>query len=104
MTRKTYHKLVRDKMPDVIAAKGDRAVTHMADDEEYWIKLVEKFGEDFEEFIQSGSEERLVDLLEILRAICEFKKIDHMKIDSLREEKAKLRGGFKKRIVLDETL
>jgi len=39
---------------------------------------------------------------EIIRAICDYKKIDMGKLEVLRKKKAKERGGFKKKIIIDE--
>ena len=78
-------------------------VTHIANDEEYLIKLKEKLKEEAGEYIKKGDEEELADILEIIYAICDFKKIDKEKLELLRKKKAKERGGFKDRIILDET-
>jgi ADP-ribose pyrophosphatase YjhB (NUDIX family) len=44
----------------------------------------------------------LADILEIIYAICDFKKIDKKELEKLRKKKAKERGKFKRRIILDE--
>ncbi|MBZ9577590.1 nucleoside triphosphate pyrophosphohydrolase [Patescibacteria group bacterium] len=98
-----YNKLVRDKIPEIIKQKGDVPITHIAGDEEYWQKLKEKLQEEANEFLKESSEEELADILEIIYAICDFKKIDKEKLESLRKKKAERRGGFKDRIILDET-
>lgn len=98
-----YNKLVRDKIPEIIKQKGDVPITHIAGNEEYWQKLKEKLQEEVNEFLKESSEEELADILEIIYAICDFKKIDKEKLESLRKKKAERRGGFKDRIILDET-
>jgi len=35
--------------------------------------------------------------------ICDFYKIDKEKLEQLRKDKAEKRGGFKDKIILDET-
>lgn len=98
-----YNKLVRDKIPDIIKQDNNIPITHIANDEEYWQKLKEKLKEEVEEFLKESNEEELADILEIIYAIRDFKGIDAERLESLRKEKAKKRGGFKEKIILDET-
>lgn len=98
-----YNKLVRDKIPEIIKNSGKTPVTHTADNEEYWKKLKEKLEEEVAEFLKDGSEEEIIDILEAIRAICDFKKIDLDKLESKRKTKLEKRGGFKEKIILDET-
>jgi len=98
-----YNKLVRDKIPEIIKNKGAVPITHIANDEEYWQKLKEKLQEEVDEFLEDETEEELADILEVIYAICDFKKIDKEKLELLRKKKAKERGGFKDKIILDET-
>jgi len=98
-----YDKLVRDKIPERIKRSGDTVITHIADGEEYWEKLKEKLKEEVNEFLAKSSDEELADILEVISAICDFKKINKKGLENLRKKKAKERGGFKKRIILDET-
>ena len=98
-----YNKLVRDKIPEIIKNKGAVPITHIADDEEYWKKLKEKLQEEVDEFLEEGNEEELADIFEVIYAICDFKKIDKEKLELLRIKKAEERGGFKDKIILDET-
>jgi len=98
-----YNKLVRDKIPEIIKSKGSAPITHIASNEEYWQKLKEKLVEEVKEFIESDNEEELADILEVLNAIFDYKKIDKVKLEVIRIEKANKRGGFKNKIILDET-
>jgi len=95
-------KLVRDNIPKIIRKNGKIPVTHIAPDKEYWNGLKEKLQEEFKEFFESESDEEMADIFEVLYAICEYKKFDMKKLEILRKKKAKERGGFKKRIILDE--
>jgi len=97
-----YNKLVRDKIPDVIAANGETAVFHVAGDGEYWEKLKEKVLEEFKEFVADESAEEFADLMEVLGAIAAFKGFGAEEIAELRRAKNEKRGAFADRIILEE--
>jgi len=97
------NKLVRDKIPEIIKKKGAVPITHIASDEEYWKKLKEKLQEEIDEFMKDSNEEELADILEVVYALCDYKKIDKKQLEMLRKKKAEERGGFKDKIILDET-
>ena len=98
-----YNKLVRDNVPQHIKAKGEAIKTHTAGDVEYWSKLKEKLLEEVGEFNKDESVEELADLLEVIDAIIEYKKFDRGEIEKVKGEKAETKGGFKNRIILDES-
>ena len=98
-----YNKLVRDKIPEYIRKKGGTPITHIADEAEYWQKLKEKLLEEIEEFKKDESPEEFADLLEVIDAIAEHKKFDRKAIEEIKGRKAKERGKFKDRIILDES-
>ena len=98
-----YNKLVRDKIPEIIRNKDQIAITHIANDEEYYLKLQEKLKEEVEEFLESNNNDELADILEGFYAICDKKGINKEKLEELRIIKNKKRGGFKNKIILDET-
>ncbi|MEK7662202.1 MAG: nucleoside triphosphate pyrophosphohydrolase [Patescibacteria group bacterium] len=98
-----YEKLVRDKVIDIIKAKGEKVVFHIASDEEYWIKLKEKLSEEVLEFCESEREEELADILEVIDAIAGYKGFNKGEIDKIKWDKAEKKGSFKNRIILDES-
>jgi len=98
-----YNKLVRDKIPDLIAGKGESTETHVADDVEFEEKLHAKLREEVEEFLQSESIEELADIFEVTDAIMELHGFDAGEVKGVQEKKRNERGGFKKRIILDST-
>ena len=98
-----YDKIVRDRIPEIIKKKGGNAVIHIADDKEYWLKLKEKLGEEIKEFIDSESVEEMADVLEVLEAVIKFKKFKKRRLNTVKAKKFKERGGFKKKIILDES-
>ncbi len=97
-----YDKLVRDKVPEVIRSKGGKCTTRIADEREFQEKLRWKLREEVEEFIEAQNEEELADLLEVIDAIIEFKKLDRKKTELIKSKKAEERGRFEKRIILEE--
>lgn len=98
-----YNKLVRDKIPQYIKKKGGVPVFHIAGDKEYWEKLKEKLGEEVKEFCESETIEEMADLMEITEAAIKYKKFNKRKLETLRKNKAKERGVFKKKIILEES-
>lgn len=97
-----YNKLVRDKVPEVIIKNGEKPFTHIAGEKEYWEKLKEKLLEETNEFLENDDKKELIDILEVIDEICEFKKINKNELKILQQQKANERGKFKKRIILDE--
>lgn len=97
------NKLVRDKIPEKIKKNNEIPVTHIAGDKEYWRKLKEKLEEETEEFLDKNTDEELADILEVVYAICDFKNIDKKDLEDIRRKKAEQRGGFKNKIILEET-
>ena len=100
---KEYNKLVRDKIPEIITAKGGESVTHIASNEEYRQKVAEKLQEELAEFLDSKDPEELADLLEITYAVGESLGVSKEELEAMRVKKAKERGGFSKRIILERS-
>ena|ERR1035437_8588806 len=98
-----YNKLVRDKIPEYIVKKGGVPITHIAKNAEYWQKLKEKLLEEVKEFFDSETIEEVADIMEVIDAICRYKKFNKKKLQTVKNKKVKERGAFKKRIVLDES-
>ena len=98
-----YNKLVRDKIPEIIKGKGETGKIHVAGDLEYWQKLKEKLQEEVDEFMTDESIEEVADILEVLDAIADFKKFDKTELQKVKKEKLEKRGGFKNKIILEES-
>ncbi len=95
-------KLVRDKIPEIIRADGREPVVHSADAEEYRMRLRAKLEEEVAEFLRDENVEELADILEVLHALAKQVGADKDELEMVREKKFQKRGGFEKRIVLDE--
>jgi predicted house-cleaning noncanonical NTP pyrophosphatase (MazG superfamily) len=97
-----YNKLIRDKIPEIIRNKNLTPVVHTANDEEYREKLECKLKEEVSEYLDNHNPEELVDVLEVIYAICSLERISIEELETIREKKREERGGFEKRIILKE--
>ena len=98
----TYNKLVRDKIPEIIEKDGKTCTYSVLSDEEYLKKLDEKLGEELAEYQESKSLEELADLLEVMRAVAAARGSSMEEVEKIRQEKARKRGGFEKKILLEK--
>ena len=97
-----YNKLVRDRIPEIIRARGKNPVIHTASNEEYVTKLREKLLEEVNEYLQSNSETELIDILEIVYTLCDVHKITKERIEQMRRKKALERGRFLEKVILEK--
>jgi len=95
-----YEKLVRDRIPEIIEARGGSCTVRVLDDAEYTARLVEKLGEELNEYRDDGGIEELADLVEVVRAILANKGTTWEALEALREAKRAERGGFERRLFL----
>lgn len=104
MSKITYNKLVRDKIPEIIEASGKTCETGILSDEEYLQMLDKKLDEELAEYHQEQNIEELADLLEVLYATAKARGYSIEELDQVRVEKQKARGGFDKKILLKSVL
>ena len=102
MKKITYHKLVRDKIPDIIKQAGKTCTFTTLSDEDYLKLLDEKLNEELAEYQESKSMEELADLLEVIRAVAIARGSSPEEVESIRKAKALSRGGFEKKILLQD--
>ena len=91
-------KLVRDKIPQIIAADGKKPITRILSQEEYLQELDKKLNEEIAEYQADKSIEEMADVLEVLFAICEARGHSVEQLMEVRNEKRKARGGFEGKI------
>ena len=101
---RVYKKLVRDKIPEIIMAKGNSAVTRILSDEEFSESLKRKLCEEVNEYLADGTVDELADIYELLLALVENTGISFESFDKLRKKKALEKGVFSQRIFLDSVL
>ena len=102
MKKITYHKLVRDKIPEIIEQAGNSCRVKVLSEEDYLKHLDAKLDEETAEYQQSNSLEELADVLEVVYAIAEARGSSVEELEAIRSIKAANRGGFKKRILLED--
>ena len=97
-----FNKLVRDKIPEILEAKGSTIKTDVCDDQEYLKRLREKLQEEVTEFLEDDTVEELADVLEVVYALAKAKHISKEDLEKVRIQKAEKRGAFDKKIILLE--
>ena len=100
---KTFNKLVRDRIPEIIRANGEVPMVRILGDEEYERELNKKLQEEVNEYLADRNIEELADIEEVLRALVALKGVAYGDFDKMREEKCKKRGAFKERVFLEST-
>ena len=103
--RVSYHKLVRDQVPAIIAADGHQAVTRVLDQAGYEAALRAKLLEEAHE-AQAAPDvgklaSELADVLEVLQALAAAHHMIWEDIVSEGSRKRGERGGFDQRIFLE---
>ena len=102
MSTIVYHKLVRDRIPEIIRQDGKTCVCRTADREEAVELLTKKLLEEAGEYAASRETEELADVLEVVYALLAENGVSPEEIERIQLEKARKRGGFTQRIVLEE--
>ena len=99
-----YHKLVRDRIPEIIEKQGKLCVTEVLSLDSYIQMVDEKLNEELAEYQESKSLEELADLLEVMEAAVKARGYTWEELLAARDEKRQKRGGFQNRILLKEVI
>jgi predicted house-cleaning noncanonical NTP pyrophosphatase (MazG superfamily) len=101
---KSFRKLVRNKIPEMIEAAGKTAKFEILNSAQFAQELDKKLIEEATEVIEATDKtsktEELADLLEVIYAIAENSEISLEEIEKVRLSKREERGGFDRRIWL----
>ena len=99
-----YHKLVRDKITEIIKSNGENPIFKILDDEDYKIELERKLMEEYQEVLASSQDERieeLADMLEVMIALARLENKSLEDIITVCDKKREKRGGFDNKIYLE---
>lgn len=66
-----YNKLVRDRIPEIIEARGKKPNVRILEQEEYLHHLEAKLDEEVAEYHRDKNAEELADILEVVYALAE---------------------------------
>lgn len=97
-----FDKLVRDKIPESIVKSGQKPKIHIATEVEYRQKLKLKLQEEVNEYLKDNNIKELADIIEVVYAIADFNKLKPEDLELMRLKKLREKGGFEKRIILEE--
>ena len=105
MNRKTYNKLIRNKIPEII--KKDNAIPKISilNDEQFAIALKEKLVEEAKELLEAKTSEEILnelsDVLELVESITTNNKLTITEVEKQKLVKKEKRGGFEKKLFLE---
>lgn len=100
MTR-TRTKLVRDKVPAIIRARGGDPRVGAASEGTFYVALRAKLYEEVNEFLESGDPVELADIMEVVLALGEALGVSPVELENLRIAKVVERGAFRERVLLE---
>ena len=97
-------KLVRDRIPQIIAADGRSAEVRVLDGPAYETALLDKLLEEAQELREASPEQRLeeaADVYEVLLAVADLSGLSIDDVASRADVKRAERGGFRERLWLE---
>jgi predicted house-cleaning noncanonical NTP pyrophosphatase (MazG superfamily) len=97
---KHYNKLVRDAIPDLIAASGYHCEYTTLSPERFHEYLDDKIEEELAEYRLSRDHVELMDIVEVIQALVECEGGDWEAFERARAARRAERGGFERRVWL----
>jgi predicted house-cleaning noncanonical NTP pyrophosphatase (MazG superfamily) len=100
--KKTYNKLVRDRIPEIIEQDGKRAAFRYLEEDEVITQLFNKLSEETAELQDAQNVEEVADVIEVLFAIAQRYGHDEQQTLERVHHKRQQRGSFQKGIFLEQ--
>ena len=99
--KKLYHKLVRDRIPEIIQESGKDFRVHQEVGSRLQDYALRKLQEEVMEFVENPCAEEAADIVEILNFICHRLGIREKSIEAERLSKGATRGTFDMGYILE---
>ena len=104
VTKKRVNKLVRDRIPELMEARGKSCTTEVLPPEEYLTMLEAKLDEELAAYHKKRSLEELADLLEVMGAVVKARGNTWDELTKIRKERVEKYGDFSGRTLLWEVV
>ncbi|MCA0987077.1 nucleoside triphosphate pyrophosphohydrolase [Guptibacillus algicola] len=99
-----YNKLVRDRIPEIIAKNGQTYEAINLSEGEFKVELRRKLLEEVNEYLEASSDEdaisELCDVIEVVRSLAGVHGKSYEDVEMVRGEKEETRGVFAERVFL----
>lgn len=98
---KVYGKLIRDRIPEIIAKDGKSCKTRVLSLEEYKTALRNKLNEEMKEYQEAYDIHELADVQEIIDALVVAEGLTEEQFRAIQKAKRDSNGAFNKRLYLE---
>ena len=102
--RKRINKLVRDRIPELLEAKGQSCTTEKLSPDDYLTMLEAKLDDELSSYHKMQTLDELADLLEVMGALVKARGHTWDELTKIRKERAAKYGDFSGRTLLWEVI
>lgn len=99
-----YNKLIRDKIPETIQARGSRCFTRRLTAKAFERALLKKIGEEASGVLAARTRRELIselaDVIDVIEELQRLKRISAHELKTAQRANQQRKGGFKKRLFL----
>ena len=99
----TYHKAIRDKIPEIIKKDGHSCNVDSMSDEKFLVEIEKKLSEEVTEYQNDKNPEELADIIEVIYKIAKLKGVSKEELEKIRLDKVEKRGAFDENLFLIDT-